>query len=541
MGNTLVLFYQNRVKKNWKIAFFSAFIIGMLVHMYKFTNNFPFLDSYYNMYTSQDMLASGRWFLGVACSISSYFDLPWLIGIISVFFIACTAAVVVEIFEIESPCLIVVSAGLLVSYPAITETMFFEYTADGYMIAMLLSALSVYFSSIEKCQNWKNCGVSIVLLCLTCGIYQAYISFAFILSVCYLMGQILCERQQIHKQLRWIACQILIYITALGLYYLIWKLRMHISGITANTYQGISEMGGISVESVLSSVRRILQEFKMYLLERIPWHQGWTIYSALNVMTCAAFGGIVLWAIVKRKIYRSPLELLLVMICVAAVPFGSYVIYFISPGVNYCARMLQSVVLMFIFTGVLFDRLVTVRYKDFVLLLLTAVLINNALMANICYTHMHRFYEKSSATMAEIAARIHMEDDGQVKYVAFMGMLDPMDEDADIDNSQLGMVGPLKLVSKTQILYHEHIYLFLSQYTEFTLSYYRSTGELFPKQEISQNAPVPAGFEFRFPLSDEQHRYEVLSSPEVSAMGIWPSRDAVRRIGDTIVIKLSEG
>ena len=541
MGNAVVHFYQNSVKKNWKIAFVSAFIIGLLVHMYKFTNNFPFLDSYYNLYTSQDMLASGRWLLGVACSISSYFDLPWLIGVFSVFFIACTAVVVAEIFEIESPCLLVVSSGLLASYPAITETMFFEYTADGYMIAMLLSSLCIYYSGIEKCRNWKNCAVSVVLLCLACGIYQAYISFAFILAVCYFMGQILCERQPVQKQLRWIGCQIGIFSAALALYYLIWKIRMYVSGITASTYQGISDVGSYSAESFLPTVGRILREFTMYLLERIPWHQGFTVYSALNVMTCTAFSGIVLWAIVKHRIYRSPVELVLLMLCLISVPFGCYAIYFISPGVNYCTRMLQSVVLMFIFTGVLFERLATGKYKDYVLLLLVAVLLNNGLMANICYSHMDRFYERSSATMSEIATRIHMEDDGQAKYVAFMGMLDSLNEDADIDNSQLGLVGPLKLVSKTQILYHEHIYLFLSQYTEFTLSYYRMTGEPFPQVEISPNDPVPAGYEFRFPLSDAQHREEVLRSPEVSEMGIWPSRDAVRRIGDTIVIKLSEG
>lgn len=540
MGNAFVLFYRNQVKQSWKIAFFSAFIMGMLVHMYKFTNNYPFLDSYYNVYTSQDMLASGRWFLGVACSFSSFFDLPWLIGILSVFFIACTSAVVAEVFDLESPCLIMVSGGLLASFPAITETMFFEYTADGYMIAMLLSALCVCFSDIEKCRNWKNCCLSAILLCLACGIYQAYISFAFILAVCYLMGLILCERQPVQKLFRWILCQAVIFGSALILYYLVWKLRMYVSGIAANTYQGISDVGSFSAGSLLLAVRRILSEFVMYLLERNPLHQGWTIYGVLNVLTCAAFGGILLWAVVKGQVYRRPAELALLVLCLVSVPFGCYAIYLISPGVTYCTRMLQSMALLFIFTGVLFERLATDKRRELVLLLLAAVVFNNSLMANICYTHMHRFYEKSSATLTEISTRIHMEDDGQVKYVAFLGMMAPMDEDADIDNSQLGMVGPLKMVSKTQVLYHEHISLFLSQYTDFTLSYYRMTGEPFPKQDISPNAPVPEGYEFRFPMGDVRHNQNVLSTPEVAQMGIWPARDSVKKIGDTIVVKLSE-
>ena len=76
MGTELLTFYREKIKNTWKIAFYSAFFIGLLVHIYKFTNLLPNHDSLYNFYSSQNMVASGRWFLSIACSLGSYFDLP---------------------------------------------------------------------------------------------------------------------------------------------------------------------------------------------------------------------------------------------------------------------------------------------------------------------------------------------------------------------------------------------------------------------------------------------------------------------------------
>ena len=56
MGTQLLALYHERVKKEWKIAFLSTFIIGLLVHIYKFTNNLPNHDSLFNYYSSQNMV-----------------------------------------------------------------------------------------------------------------------------------------------------------------------------------------------------------------------------------------------------------------------------------------------------------------------------------------------------------------------------------------------------------------------------------------------------------------------------------------------------
>ena len=149
MGDNLVVFYREKVKPSWKTAFWSAFVLGLLVHIYKFTNMLPNWDGMHNFYNSQNMVATGRWFLPVACSFSSWYDLPWLNGLLSLVYIGITAAMVAEVFHMENPCLVILSSGLLVSFPAITATMAYEYTADGYMLAMVLASLSVCLTRIN--------------------------------------------------------------------------------------------------------------------------------------------------------------------------------------------------------------------------------------------------------------------------------------------------------------------------------------------------------------------------------------------------------
>lgn len=144
MGNSLRDFYRERVKPAWKVAFFSVFLVGILTHIYKFTNYLPDRDSLLNIYHDQNILASGRWALSMACGISSYFDLPMVNGLLSLIYMGLTMVLVVELLELTNPVLIALCGALLATFPGTTETFLYEYTADGYFLAMLLATVGVY-------------------------------------------------------------------------------------------------------------------------------------------------------------------------------------------------------------------------------------------------------------------------------------------------------------------------------------------------------------------------------------------------------------
>ena len=84
-------FYENR------LTFMVTFIGGLLVHIYKFLNTIIGHDSLYNFYSSQNMIGSGRYLLGIFCSPTSFFNLPWVNGIASVLLISLSAVLIVDI------------------------------------------------------------------------------------------------------------------------------------------------------------------------------------------------------------------------------------------------------------------------------------------------------------------------------------------------------------------------------------------------------------------------------------------------------------
>lgn len=52
MGNNLIRKWHN-LNKSYKLAFISSFIIGLMIHLYMFTNKLPNHDYSYNIYDDQ--------------------------------------------------------------------------------------------------------------------------------------------------------------------------------------------------------------------------------------------------------------------------------------------------------------------------------------------------------------------------------------------------------------------------------------------------------------------------------------------------------
>lgn len=541
MGSELLRFYQEKIRKNWKTAFFSAFFLGLLVHIYKFTNLLPNHDSLFNFYSTQNMVASGRWLLGIACSFSSYFDLPWINGMLSLLFMGLTAAAVAEVFQMKNPCLIVLCSGLLVAFPAITATMAYEFTADGYMIAMFLAALSVCLTRMEYLEkkHWKRMVFSGICICLSCGIYQAYVSFAFVLAVCYFMTELLENRRKEKQYWKWIGLQIVIYGAALICYYLIWKGTLHALQIPASSYLGIDKAGVMTGKQLVYAVIDVIRVFIRFFLEWNIVKYGITVYSALNILFLAFFVLGLFQAVRLSPCRKKKSHILLLLLSVVSLPFGCYVWRLTSPIVTYRVIMLQSMSILYIFVAVIYDRWLSSGRKKLqgnaALMLLTAIVFQNAVAANMSYAFMDACYEKTYADAVELTTRVHLLDDGTIRYVALCGSLDKWTQEDFFDPAKLRNLGAWKHMDKT-ILTPQFLYL----YTDFDLSYYRENDMEYPIVENEPNIPAPYNWEFRFPALSAQQCLALEQTEEVRQMPIWPARDSVQVIGDTVVVKLSE-
>ena len=68
---------KKNIKQSWKLAFVSALVMGLLIHLPVMLSDIPNHDGLDSLYFDQNMITSGRWFLTIACGISSYFTLDF--------------------------------------------------------------------------------------------------------------------------------------------------------------------------------------------------------------------------------------------------------------------------------------------------------------------------------------------------------------------------------------------------------------------------------------------------------------------------------
>lgn len=510
MGAGILRFYREKVKKRWKTAFTSAFFLGLLIHLYKFTNTLYIRDSVLNDYASQNIVASGRWFLSAACSLSSWFDLPWLIGLFSLVLIGLTAAVVADLFRMENPVVIVLSSGLLVSFPAVTATFFYEYTADGYMLAMLLAALAARLTAMEGrgALRWLAAGVC---LCFSCGIYQAYVSFALTLSICHFLQEALEGRRSTGDCLRWIGAQAAVYAGGLAAYYGVWKLCLRLEGVQATGYQGIDRVGRVDASVFRQAVDNVFYKFRWFMLDWGILEDGWTVYAALNVLFFAALALGLLLAARGSGLFRRPVQLLLSLLAVAAIPFAAFLWYFTSPAVGYHPLMLQGLAAPYIFTAVLYDRWFPPRQSTLAGLLLAAILLNFSVQANIGYFYLHRCYEATYQTCGELLSRVHLLTDMDPIPITVVG--------STFDETYLDQGTEARAVRN------------MYQLLQKTLVY--DQGHLVEFMRIAFDCDLV------YPPAEERER--LAASPEVASMACWPAAGSVAVVDGTVVVKLADG
>lgn len=396
---------KNFVRKEWKIAFLSAFILGLFIHMPVLTSDIPNHDGLDSMYFDQNMITSGRWFLMIACGFSSYYSVPWLTGLLGLVFLGLSATVLTEYLEVRSSVVIVLISGLLAAFPALTSTFAYLFTLDGYMLALLLAV-----SACLCVQKWK-CGFLAGGICLafSMGTYQAYLPFAIILSVYALVNIAIGEGPvgaKIKAGLRYL------YMGIIGVagYYGILQLLLKIQGKRLADYQGISGMTEGGSGSLIELLYKIYKDFAAFTLKGNVFMNNIFSIAAVSILMIAVCF-CVLCLTKQRKWWKSPLFFVIIALVGVGIPFAANVILVVSPEVNYHLIMRYQWVLLLILPIAFIEKYAAVdkvgallRWCSF----LTAVVLvfNYAVVDNIAYSNLQKKYEKTYAYCLRLLDRI---------------------------------------------------------------------------------------------------------------------------------------
>lgn len=262
------------IPAKFKLVFASVYFWGILAHGMALFNKFSFHDDTRNLFKLGSTYRSGRWMLGILGEFEKFFymdgsfSLPLFNGFLSMLFIALAVCIIIALLDIKSDFLCCFIGGLMVVFPSVTGYFAFIFCAHVYTLAMLMSVYGVYL--VLRHENpWGFAG-GILLMTMSTGIYQAFIPVSLCLFVLGLLHQFSSgdiptrdtSGKYIYIYIRHclptLLRVILSVLLSLGLYFLINKLALQLSGAVLAQYKGIDNMGQASLQEYYSRLHHLI-------------------------------------------------------------------------------------------------------------------------------------------------------------------------------------------------------------------------------------------------------------------------------------------
>ena len=493
-----------------KSAFFCTLMGGFLCHGYGLTTFLVNHDGLGSWYSDNDVLTSGRWFLTYASDISSQYMIPWVLGLLSIFYIALSAVLVVETLKIERPVLAGLCGLLMVTFPTVVSTFSYIFTADAYFLALLLSVLAVYLS--EKIPKWYGILLGGLCVGLSMGIYQAYVSVTLVL-LCMIAIIRALDRQE---EIRGIGVYILrsgCLCICGGIVYVIGLVtRLKLENKVLSSYQGINQMG---TENPLAAAWAAWENGVRFICVELPNWGGRTIpYIKYCIIACCLMVvSLVTYGLIRCKFWKQLWRLATAMIFGMLIPFGMSIARFMSPDSRYGSIMRYSAVLIVIFMLLLINLLfeIPVVYNFIRLLshilagvICIALIWGWTLISNVVYVNMERSYEKVYATLSLIAYSIKNLDGYYSEMPVFISAPIKVSDTSVTTGLSSGTTGVGYMATK-------HDFSFSSQFLNMS-----------------------------FQRASEEEAEKILSYDQFLDMPVWPENGSVTIIDGIAVVKTAE-
>ena len=494
----------------WKVCFLAALVVGILSHLYKITNWLPNWDSLVFRYDSQNMIGLGRWFLPVVCSFSSFYDLPFLNGIVAILFHALGAVCICRILNVRKKITAFLIGAVIVSFPTVTSVMMYNYVADGYSIAFFLSTLA----ALHMTKGKNGYIISAVLIALSAGIYQAYITVTIMLVLFWLIDEIIYNHEAFGNVLKKSVCMLLSGISGMVLYGIILKVILGVSSAELLDYQGINSTVSLANIDLPGSLYAVKETFVNCFFDL---SEGVNVYVVLNVFILLFTLSHYVKYIVRNEIYRKTINVFAVALLAVALIFGAGALAFANPEIDYHNLMLMGYSVFYIFFIILYERGNDTNERHtcikcwIVLIASAAIITNQVVISNVSYHKAQIAYEKSYGVLMRIADRIEKT---------------PGAEKCD----RLLVIGALENSERYSVNLSPDI-------TGITDGYIIRADDETVGQSVLSSA-LRDYCEMDYEIVSGEEKKMLAQNEKIEAMGEWPAKDCVVAVDGTIVIKL---
>ena len=497
-----------KIQSQWRICFLTALVLGLAAHFYKITNWLPNWDSLVFRYDGQNMLRLGRWFLSVACAASTFYDLPWIGGLLAIVFHGLGAVCVCRIFDVKKNMTAVLIGGMIATFPTVTSVMMYNYVADGYGLSFFLATLAALCMTKEK-PNFVAGGLMIML---SVAIYQAYITVTILLLLCWLIREAIRKETTVQQLLMKSLGFLLTGIAGMLLYYLVLTVLLKVTGTELLTYQGIENTAAMASIDLVKSFYVIKESFLNYFFD---FSQGIRLFPVINCLVGIVTVGLYLADIIKNR--TSFGKLILLFAFLVLMPIGASVLALLNGDIDYHNLMKMGFFVFYLFLILQYEKADFSKEKLnaaklwSIFGICVVLVFYQVLIANVCYHKLQIAYEKSYGTLIRIADRIEQTEGAEdCDRILVLGGL-PGSEAYSVD--------------------------LLPNMTGATDSYIIKADDESVEQSVLCSALNDyCGKNYSFIAGAEKEA--LLQKIDKKALAIWPEKDAVFLLDQVIVISL---
>lgn len=498
------------------IAAVGGVVFGLLVHMFGLTN---ILHNYDDIWIQPQgvgtSLTSGRRFLFVlqelGDAVTGNFNLAWLDGLTTLLLIGVSATFLVSVLKIKSRAFALLIGMGLSSFPSVTALLFFKYTAPQYGLAVLFSVLAVW--TTEKWRYGFSAGICFIALAL--GIYQAYFPFTVTVFLILLIKLALQKSVKLSAVIKRGLLYLGTMIAGLVLYFVVLKAMLAIENVTLISYQGISDMGKITLSNIPELLLRTVKGF-LSLPVKDYCSLATTPILRLSYLALGLIS-LFLIALLIIKNRKKPLQILLICGLCALLPVGVNLITVMGATWIYTLMVLPFSLLLCV--PLVLSELTEQedntlnrlnKYtKTVVVVLVSVIIFFNSYFANVNYSSMYFSNRQVENFFSSITTQIHMtEGYDSTKKWAFIGSANEKFFSQSIwakQHAYGGNIGAAALVN-----------------------------------EYSGEAWIFNYMGHRCAVANNTEREKLIKLSEVQEMPCWPDEGSVKVIDEYVVIKLSD-
>ncbi len=506
--------FKNKWKQHFSrfdsVVFGVAFLFAMLCHLYMFTHKFINHDDVDGLYSSCAFgLSSGRWLLETLCRMTGSFSSSWLNGLMGALCLAGASVLIVKMLDLRHLLTASLVSLCLVAFPSVASTYAYMFSSAPYLTALFLAVAGAYLIRKER---WLSQIIGGLLIAFSMGAYQAYFCLAATLLVLLLIMD-LCQNRfgGDWKAFLGVALRYVLFLAmGMAVYYGVLQILLAVTGTELVSYQGISEMGKLTVESLL---RRVKFAYNCYFdFFSGAWLGVFPKWFSVVAGLCLAVGlGSVAYCVVKKKLYRKIGIVLFLVLLIGIFPLAENLVFVMAGEETVHLLMIYPLVLTLILPALVLDRLSFGGSKQWYISMLACFLI--ALQGlggyecfyrtNRAYFAMDITYENVYAYYTKLAAKIELTEGFTPETpVAVIGTK-TMENFAPEPNMTGVLVGnnALNIYSWDRIL-----------------TYY-------------------LGSAYRY--ADQAQKDAILASETYQQMPLYPSEGSIRNINGVIAVKLS--